>query len=337
MDWRQPGRTIVSLLWSLGIVETLFYWVSEARLARQIGEQRAMKTGFIGAGKVGTALAIGLSGIGYQISAIYSRSLTSAEKLAGILPDCHTCQQPQEVVDASDMVFITTPDDAITDVVAKINWRHGQYVLHCSGALSLDVLETALQDGAETGSLHPLQTFASIDQAVNNLPGSTFALEGSEQLLFMLKQIVTLLRGRAIVLSSEDKALYHVAAVLTSNYTVTLLGIAANLWESFGIPQTEAVSALLPLLRGTVNNIETIGLPACLTGPVARGDLDTIRKNLAAIAASCPSLLSAYKELGKQTIPIAVASGGIDKEKARMLSSILGDEKSKPVDTKIGN
>jgi len=117
--------------------------------------------------------------------------------------------------------------------------------------------------------------------------------------------------------------------VLTSNYTVTLLGMAAILWESFGIPQAEAVTALLPLLRGTVNNIESIGLPACLTGPIARGDLETIRKHLEDIAAKCPSLLSAYKEMGRHTIPIAVASGGIDKEKAMMLSGILDNEKSK--------
>lgn len=293
-----------------------------------------METGFIGAGKVGTALAVGLSRIGYHISAVYSRSLTSAERLAGLLPGCHIYQNAQQVADTSNMVFITTPDDSIHQIAGQIHWQHGKYVLHCSGALSLDALEKAQQNGAETGSLHPLQSFASIDQAINNLPGSTFALEGNEQLLSMLKQTVTLLGGRAIELKAGDKALYHAAAVLTSNYTVTLLRMAAVLWESFGIPQTEAVTALLPLLKGTVNNIESIGLPDCLTGPIARGDLDTIRKHMEDIAAKCPALLSAYKEMGLQTIPIAVASGGIDKEKARMLSSILENKKSKSYNSK---
>ena len=295
-----------------------------------------MKTGFIGAGKVGSAIAVGLSDKGYQIYAVSSRSFASAERLSALLPDCRACQHPQEVADATDMVFITTPDDAIPAVAGQIHWRRGQYVLHCSGALSLDVLEPARRDGAATGSLHPLQSFASIDQAVNNLPGSTFALEGRDPLLSLLNQIVSLLEGRAIVLKAGDKALYHAAAVFTSNYTVTLLEMAAKLWESLGIPQAEAVPALLPLLRGTVNNIESTGLPACITGPVARGDLDTIRKNLEAIAASCPSLLSAYKEMGRQTIPIAVASDSIDEEKAGMLRGILDDEKSKPADTKAG-
>ena len=271
-------------------------------------------------------MAMGLSRIGYQISAAYSRSLKSTERLAGMLPDCHVCQQPQKVADISDMVFITTPDDAITSVAEQIYWRRGQYVLHCSGALSLDVLEPAQRDGAVTGSLHPLQSFASIDQAVINLPGSTFAIEGKEEVLSLLKQIVSLLKGNAIVLKAGDKALYHAAAVFTSNYTVTLLGMASNLWQAFGIPQAEAVSALLPLLRGTVDNIDSIGLPNCLTGPVARGDLDTIKKNLEAITASCPSLLSVYKEMGRQSIPIAVASGSIDEEKAGMLRGILGGE-----------
>lgn len=293
-----------------------------------------MKTGFIGAGKVGSAMAVGLSGKGYQIYAVSSRSFDSTKRLSTLLPDCRACQQPQEVADACDMIFITTPDDVIPSVAKQIHWRRGQYVLHCSGALSLDVLEPARRVKAVTGSLHPLQSFASIDQAVNNLPGSTFALEGGEPLLSLLKQIISLLRGKAIVLKAGDKALYHAAAVFTSNYTVTLLGMAAKLWESLGIPQAEAVPALLPLLRGTVNNIESIGLPACLTGPVARGDLDTIRKNLEAISASCPSLLSAYKEMGRQTIPIAIASGSIDKEKAGMLRSILDSEQSKAVNTK---
>jgi predicted short-subunit dehydrogenase-like oxidoreductase (DUF2520 family) len=296
-----------------------------------------VETGFIGAGKVGTALAVGLSRIGYQISTVYSRSLTSAERLAGLLPGCHTCQEAQQLADAADMVFITTPDDTIPHIARQIQWHQGQYVLHCSGVLSLEVLKTARQDGAETGSLHPLQSFASIDQAVNNLPGSYFALEGEGSLLSLLEEIVALLKGRAIVLKAGDKALYHAAAVLTSNYTVTLLGMAAIIWESFGVPQAEAVTALLPLLRGTVNNIESIGLPGCLTGPVARGDLDTIRKHLKDIAARCPSLLSAYKEMGKQTIPIAVARGSIDKEKAGMLKDILDSKKSIPVDTKTRN
>jgi len=304
----------------------LFYWVSEARFSRQVGEQRAMKTGFIGAGKTGSALAVGLSRIGYHISAVYSSSYASAQRLSALLPDCHAYQQPQQVADTCDMVFITTPDDAISEVAEQLHWRRGQYAVHCSGALSIDVLAAAQRFGALTGSLHPLQSFASIDQAVNKLPSSTFALEGTEPLLSLLKQIVALLKGRVIVLNPGDKALYHAAAVFTSNYTVTLLGMAAKLWKSFGIPQAEAVSALLPLLKGTVNNIESIGLPDCLTGPVARGDLDTIRINLEAISASCPSLLSAYKEMGQQTIPIAVASGSIDKEKAVLLRGILNGD-----------
>jgi Uncharacterized conserved protein len=184
-------------------------------------------------------------------------------------------------------------------------------------------METARQLGANIGSFHPLQTFASINQAIENLPGSTFCLEAEEPLLSRLKELAFVLNGKWVELGPEDKVLYHTAAIFVSNYLVTLVKLALDLWQSFGVSPKEATEALLPLLKGTVNNIDNIGLPDCLTGPISRGDLNTINKHLNILEARYSSLLNAYKELGLQTIPIALAKGKIDESKAEELKILL--------------
>jgi len=286
-----------------------------------------MKTGFIGAGTTGTALAVRLSEKEWPVVGVYSRSLSSADKLAGLLPNCRAYHTSQELANVAQMVFITTPDDVIAQVCREVRWHKGQGVLHCSGAHSVDILEPAKKLGANVGSFHPLQTFADADQAMANLPGSTFGLEAEEPLLSTLKELASLLDGNWVELKPGDKVLYHVAAVLACNYLVTLVKLALDLWKGFGVSSREATGCLLPLLRGTLNNIDSIGLPNCLTGPVARGDLGTIDRHLNALHAKNPSLLTVYKELGLQTIPIAIAKGKINEQKAEEMNTLLSLER----------
>jgi predicted short-subunit dehydrogenase-like oxidoreductase (DUF2520 family) len=218
--------------------------------------------GFIGAGITGTALAVRLAQQNYQVNAVASRTAASADTFADRINGCQSHKTAQEVADKAQLIFITTPDDVISTVAAGIRWHKDQYVVHCSGAHSTDILETANKTGAVTGCFHPLQTFAGIEQAIENIPGSTFAIEAGEPLATIL-------------------------------------------------------------LRGTLSNIERVGLPNCLTGPIARGDLGTIEKHLQALDEKAPALLSSYRELGLQTIPIAEAKGKIDTERAEALKALL--------------
>jgi predicted short-subunit dehydrogenase-like oxidoreductase (DUF2520 family) len=234
-----------------------------------------LKIGFIGAGTTGTALAVRLSQKGYPVLAVSSRSPVSAQILAGLVVDCRAFESAQEVADVSELVFITTPDDIIASVARDTQWRAGQSVVHCSGAHSVDILEPARQLGANVGSFHPLQTFAGVNQAIDNLPGSAFALEAEEPLLSTLKELASVLDGSWAELKPGDKALYHTAAVFVSNYLVTLVKLALDLWQDFGVPPKEA------------------------------------------------SLLSTYKELGLQTIPIALAKGKVDEKRAEELRTLL--------------
>ena len=276
-----------------------------------------LKTGFIGAGTTGTALAVRLSQKGCPVVAVSSRTLSSAQKLAALVPDCRVYHTAQDVAEAAELVFITTPDDVMAQVCAEVQWREVNSVVHCSGAHSVDILGSAKKLGAAVGSFHPLQTFADVDQAIRNLPGSTCALEAEEPLLTTQKELTRLLNGNWVVLKPGDKVLYHVAAVFACNYLVTLVKLALDLWLNFGVSSKEATRALLPLLEGTINNINNIGLPDCLTGPVARGDSGTIERHLSALETRSLDLLTTYKELGLQTIPIALAKGKVSSRKLK--------------------
>ena len=281
------------------------------------------KLGFIGAGTVGSTLALQLSDKGYPVVAVSSRRRTSASNLARKISGCLSATDNQKVADAAELVFITTPDDAIASVASQTKWYHGQMVVHCSGADSTDVLEPARKGGAEVGVFHPLQTFAGAEQARENLLGVTFALEAEEPLLKTLKEMAKVLGGHWIDLKPGAKVAYHAAAVIASNYLVTLVKMATSLWQTFGVPETEATRALLPLIRGTVRNIETTGIPDCLTGPIARGDTGTIKKHLEVLNRTDADMLATYRELGLRTIPIALAKGSINKPQAQELRAIL--------------
>jgi predicted short-subunit dehydrogenase-like oxidoreductase (DUF2520 family) len=282
-----------------------------------------LKIGFIGAGTVGTALAVLLSSKGYRFVGASRRTRTIEGKKTSMVSNLRILDTNQEVADSADLVFITTPDGAIGKVASEVRWRSGQSVVHCSGADSVDILEPARKSGAMVGGFHPLQTFAGVERAIENIPGSTFGIEAEEPLLTTLKDMADALGGNWIKLEAGDKVAYHAAAVFACNYLVTLVKMATDLWQTFSIPTDQSTKALLPLIKGTLHNIETIGIPDCLTGPIARGDTGTINKHLKALHEKAPALLFPYKELGLQTIPVALAKGKIDEKQAKEMESVL--------------
>jgi len=284
---------------------------------------KKQKVGFIGAGKVGTALAEKLFRGGYPVIAVADTNLHAAEKLSNQVAGCHVFEIAQEVANTAEHVFITTPDDFIPKVASELIWRPEQNVVHCSGAASIDILQPAERSGAMVGSFHPCQAFASVDQAIENLPGSTLAIEAQGPLLGILKEMASTIGCDWIVLKPGDKALYHAAAVFVSNYFIALLKVATDLFQNFDVPTTQATKVLMPLIEGNIKNINNIGLPNCLTGPIARGDLSTIEKHIFALKEKESSILKLYAELGLKTIPIALAKGTIDKKVGETLQTLL--------------
>jgi len=286
--------------------------------------------GFIGAGKVGTALASLLHARGADVVAVSGRTLRSSLDMAlsaGLDPK--TARNRSDTLRAASIVFLTVPDDAIGPLCAEIaeegGWRTGQGVVHCSGALPSDVLQPAREAGALVASFHPLQAFASLQAALEHMPGSTFALEGDPELVAQLDALVEALGGTAIHLTADEKTLYHAAAVIASNYTVTLAALASDLLVREGIapdPNT-ALHYLLPLLRGTVDNLDVLGLPAALTGPLARGDAGTVHRHLESLDKTAPDVASLYRHLAHLTLPLAQEKGRLDEETVRKLEDEL--------------
>ncbi|MCX6101238.1 MAG: DUF2520 domain-containing protein, partial [Candidatus Bipolaricaulota bacterium] len=117
--------------------------------------------------------------------------------------------------------------------------------------------------------------------------------------------------------------LYHVSAVLASNYLVTLLDLASALWPELGATREEGLRALLPLVRGTIENVDRLGIPAALTGPIARGDAGTVAHHLEVLGELAPHVVPVYKELALHTVSVALAKGTIDRDRARLLTETL--------------
>jgi predicted short-subunit dehydrogenase-like oxidoreductase (DUF2520 family) len=279
--------------------------------------------GFIGAGPVGTTFGVCLSARGYTVVGVADINPAAAERFARRVPGCRVCARTQELVDAAEMVFVTTADDFIAPVSAALQWRIGQVAVHCSGASTVQALEAAGRQGALVGSIHPCQSFAGVEEAIANLPGSTFAIEAEEPVTSILSAMAQALGGETVYLTSADKMLYHAAAAMACNYFVTLEKLATDLWTNFGKTPADGLKAYLPLLRGTLANIEKAGFPNCLTGPIARGDVATIRRHLAALEAAAPDMVPLYKQLGRFTIPIGQAKGSLAPAKAGELEALL--------------
>jgi predicted short-subunit dehydrogenase-like oxidoreductase (DUF2520 family) len=279
--------------------------------------------GFIGAGPVGTTFAVRLSEKGYVVTTVADMVRASAERFATMVPGCSICATNQQVVDGAEIVFITTADDFIAKVCSELQWRSGRAAVHCSGASTVQSLEAARQQGALVGSIHPCQTFSGIEQAIENLPGSTFGIEADEPLKSTLTQMASALEGDVVYLTSEDKVLYHAAAVMACNYFTTLVKLATDLWTHFGKTSADGIKAYMPLLRGTLSSIEKVGFPKCLTGPIARGDVATIRRHTTALGKYAPEILPLYQELGRFTIPIGLAKGSLSEGNAAELKTLL--------------
>ena len=283
---------------------------------------QALRIGFIGAGRLGKALAWSLAGAGLQVSRAASSKLQDAQTLAGRIPRCEAVTA-QQVANDCDLVFVTTPDKAIASTVAALRWRVGQGVVHCSGVTEVDALAAARIQGAQVGGFHPMQTFGDPLAAVNALPGSTITVEALEPLNSWLVAVSDRLNCRVNRLPPGMRARYHAAAGFTSQFINALFAEAVTVWGSWGASEEEALRALMPMARGTLSSIESAGIAKGMPGPVSRGDVASVEKHLAALATLGPEMLDFYRTLCASTVPLALKSGAIDATTAQRLNLAL--------------
>ncbi len=284
----------------------------------------------VGGGKLGTAIGKQLSDAGYRITGVCCRTKDSALRSASTIGTETAVTDPLEITPRARLVLITTPDDTISEacdaIVKRNGFSEGSIVLHCSGSLPSTILKAASAAGMATGSFHPLQSFAAADTSGRNpFSGIVAAIEGDEQAVKTAKQLGDALGATCFTIRTESKSLYHAAAVVASNYLVSLIDIAFSFLSSAGIDRQDAVTILYPLIHGTLNNIKTAGIPEALTGPIARGDIKTIEDHLHHIHAHNKDLLTIYSHLGLHAIGLAMDKGTITSAQADALRHLLNN------------
>lgn len=281
----------------------------------------------IGAGVIGCAIGFLLKKAGHEVLGIISRTEESAKRGAAFVGCQLYSAGDYGLAAKADTIFITTPDRAIGEVCQELarsaHLKDGAIVVHMSGALPASVLAPASGSGALLLSLHPLQTFAEVSEAVKSLPGSYFTIEGDSEALSHGRLIVADLGGLAIEITPEAKPLYHAGACAASNYLVSLVDFALEFFRAMNLSKQEALKALLPLIKGTLNNIEKMGIPQALTGPISRGDCETVRMHLEAIEAKAPGLGPLYRELGLRALKLGLEKGSLSQDDAQRLRSML--------------
>src|SRR6266852_312815 len=284
-------------------------------------QREKLRLGFVGAGRVGTGLATGFAHAAMDVVAIASRKIASAQKLAKRVPRARVCAA-QEVADRADIVFLTVPDDAIEAVASGIRWRAGSACVHCSGAAELDTLKKAVADGALAGGFHPLHMFGEPGES-DGLAGCTIALAGPDALVRKLEGLARALGAKPLRLPEGGRALYHAAANFSGAFVIALIRETITLWGKLGVAEADALAALLPLLRGTADNVERLGAAGGLGSAVARGDVGTIRRHLDALAKDAPDSLELYRILSLRTIPLARAKGTLEPQTAEEITALL--------------
>ena len=278
----------------------------------------------MGAGTVGTAFAVLLGGAGADIPAVSGREATR-RRVARYLPGVPILA-PGAAAAAGELVLIATPDDRIAEICLEISeaggFRRGQTVAHLSGATGLDALGPAIDVGAAPLSLHPLQTFPSVDAALARLPGTTIAVTARDDAVATLgERVARDVGAEPFRLPEEAKPLYHAAAVFASNFVVAIAGVAEALFTEAGLH--EPLERFLPLSRASLEHAAELGPAAAMTGPAIRGDAGTVERNLAALEAAAPDDVESYVALTRIALDVGERSGRLAPEGRARVEDVL--------------
>lgn len=286
----------------------------------------------IGAGRMGGAIGRLLAQGGYIVTALVARTPDTAEKARAFIGSGEVLTDAVRAALAADIVFITTPDGSIKAVCEAVaaggGFRKGAVVIHASGAQTIGLLDAAKQAGASRAVLHPLQSVPTMGLGVKNIPGSYFRVEADLEAAQTARELVKALGGIELKMPKwssdrESAALYHAGAVAASNYFVALVDLSLRFYEALGADRKEALKAVLPLIKGTLANIESAGVPGALTGPIMRGDVQTVRGHLDAMAVRTPELLPLYRELARHTVAVARDKGSLGTDAATNILELL--------------
>lgn len=291
------------------------------------GELVARHLWIVGAGRMGLALGLRL----HRAHAVGRMTLTGRRPVApehplyaGRPPGAEYRRSIEDAPADPDAIVIAVPDGAIAEVagrLAAIDLPPSIPILHTSGSRSLDILRPLAERGHPVGSAHPLAAIADPLTGAERLAGATWGVEGDGAAGALAERIIHACGGRVLRIAPGKKPAYHAAAVFASNYAVTLLSVAERLMEQAGVHAEEARPALSALAAGAVENLGARGPAAALTGPIVRGDVETVALHLARLSADERAL---YCLLGREALRLA-RTAGLDAADAERMGALLGE------------
>lgn len=283
------------------------------------------RIGVIGAGRVGGVLAAGLRAAGHEIVSAAGESDASRGRIADLLPGVPN-DKPSVVARDCDLLLLTVPDDMLDNVVSVLaasgSLREGQYVVHTSGRHGLAILAPAIARGARAIALHPAMTFSGTAVDLDRLDGCVFGLTAEPDEREVAAALVSDLGGRSIWVPESRRALYHAGLAHGANHLVTLVTEAMEMLAAAGADDPAAT--LRPLLTAALDNALEHG-DAALTGPIVRGDVNTVKAHLEHIAVQTPTTLPSYLALARATLSRAVTDGRLMPLRALRITAALDD------------
>ncbi len=291
------------------------------------GRTSPLRIGVVGAGRVGAVLAAALREAGHEIVAVAGESDASRGRVEALLSDVRI-DKPSSVARACDLLLLTVPDDMLGNVVTVLAdagaLRPGQHVLHTSGRHGLAVLEPAARIGARPIAMHPAMTFTGTHVDLPRLPGCTFGITVGPEEKALAESLVADLQGRCMWVPEENRTLYHAALAHGANHLVTLVSEAIGLLAAAAAdnPDLDPSATLRPLLTAALDNALVAG-DAALTGPIVRGDVNTVRAHLTGIAANAPHTLPTYVALARATLDRVVTDGRVLPIRAAKIRRVL--------------
>jgi len=282
-----------------------------------------LRVGVIGAGRVGAVLAAVLRSRGHDIVSVAGESDASLRRAADLLPGVPVAK-PTAVARSCDVLLLTVPDDMLENVVTQLSAsgaiRPGQYVVHTSGSHGLRVLRPAARVGAHPVAMHPAMTFTGTARDLDRLRECVFGVTTRPDDRDWAQALVTELGADVMWVPEEQRSLYHAGLAHGANHLVTLVAQAMELLGAAGADDPAAI--LRPLLGAALDNALADG-DAALTGPIVRGDVNTVRAHLAEIGATAPDTLPSYVALAQATLDRVVTDGRVLPIRAAAMRRVL--------------
>ncbi len=282
----------------------------------------------VGAGRLGTSIGRALAAHGHHIRALACTSLASAKVSRRAVGQGRPVADIVEAAALGRVVILCLPDAEVRRAAVRlaasgIDWS-GKTVLHTSGILPAGALNPLRKKGAAVGSFHPAQSFPEKGMPPSRFRGVSFGLEGDREAVDLTSGFVRELEGYPLFLKAKDKPLYHAACILASNYPVLLWRAAAGLLERSGLSGRQAARLIGPLAEGSLRSVKKLDPDRALTGPIVRGDLETIKAHQEALRRSAPEYLRIYREVGLAALRTA-AKRGLAAGKIRAIRALLED------------